>query len=63
MLASVSFFQAARSCFISQITPPSALDKGHSVPMASAGLKEKKKEREREGEKECLKNRCCHEMH
>ena len=61
MLASVSFFQAAGSCLISQITPPSARDKGHSVPMASVGLKEKKKERE--GEKECLKNHRCHEMH
>lgn len=50
MFTSISFFQTAYSCFFLQITPPSALDKGHSVPMASVGLQDKK-EREREKKK------------
>lgn len=48
MLASVSFFQAAPPCFISQIVPLAALDNSHSVPMAFAGLNEGEKKRGRE---------------
>jgi hypothetical protein len=58
MLASVSFFQAAWSCFTSQTTPPSALDKGHSIPMASVDLKGKK-----ERKRKSLKKKKSHETH